>query len=186
MEVHHLGLGTYYVAGLLLATILPLIFALMAHLLRLCRIYLSCFLQRYIHYPASNHSIHGSRPRIFLALSSLAVNIACIVTGTQNIHELNIRAAQLALANLIWLLCIPGPQLTDLLGISLGHFRWLHGCIGMITFLQGILHACLIISGTDNRFTFDATGKTGTTVGSWNVMSLSGVLIKRGRLSLHY
>jgi hypothetical protein len=81
------------------------------------------------------------RFRSFLHLLHLGGTLACNVLGVHSLGEARSRAASLAMLHLIPALFSPHLGFAaDLMGLPLHTYYHLHGTLGLMAFLQGIIH----------------------------------------------
>ncbi|KAI9736728.1 MAG: hypothetical protein M1834_000932 [Cirrosporium novae-zelandiae] len=76
-------------------------------------------------------------------------NVACNVIGVHTVAQAGSRAGTLATINLVPLFIASNFSVAaDLLGISLRGYTWIHNSVGVVVFLQGLVHVLISVIGT--------------------------------------
>lgn len=86
-----------------------------------------------------------SRASIVVLLFYFLVNCLCIIFPISSLNEASIRAANLALINMVLLYAGPCFSfLADILHIPLRSYERLHSCAGLLVWLLGIFHTIVL------------------------------------------
>ncbi|EKG09589.1 FAD-binding 8 [Macrophomina phaseolina MS6] len=136
------------------------------------------------------HLVYSESPPPFRSVSRLAAifgviyvaaNAVPLAVGTISLEEAGSRAGLVALANVIFLTLGPLSLVAGCFGWSLARQRHLHACVGLVVFLEVLIHAVIAISS--EGFHLSRSNSLGVAGGAAIAAScLSGILLVQGRL----
>lgn len=168
MKPFTLDVPTWYATIVGALVVMLLLYRALSRLIRLLEAICTFCLLKYLVYPVLSHRTPYMRrmTRIYslAALLYVAVNILCMTLYSESANQIGIRAGIMSTANLILLLPGPLSRVADCLGVSLRTQTQIHGCIGILVLLQGLVHTAIPLASRQT-FRLNTPGLFGSIVG---------------------